>query len=117
MFYIKKISKIVDEITTFYLENSAKDVNVSVRIREEGVYIITSGKDPSISEDELKEIEKNINTKNREAEMEEYYWSLAGEGPSSENLSIVAVLVDTAGITYEKETNMVYINLFRKNTN
>lgn len=114
MLEIKKVSKLVDEITTFYLENKANNVKVKVRVREEGYYIETSAEHLDIPKKELKKIEENINTQNREKEMEEYYWKLAGIGPSSEKLSLVAIMVDTAGITLDEEKDIVYINLFRK---
>lgn len=114
MIQIKKISKLIDEMTTFYLENDANNITFGIRVRKEGVYIESSAEHINLTEEELRKIEENINTQNREAEMEEYYWKLAGEGPSSEKLSLVAIMVDTAGVSIDRENDRVYINLFRK---
>lgn len=112
---IKKVSKLVDEITTFYMEHRAKDININVQTKNDGTYIKSYAQNLNISREELHEIEHVINNQSRESEMEQYYWSLAGDGHSSADLLLVAVMVDNASITYDKENDQVNISLFRKN--
>ena len=51
-----------------------------------------------------------MNSTHREAETEEYYWYLAGEGRKSEEMSLVAIMVDEAQIYYEdKKLKMVFL--------
>ena len=46
----------------------------------------------------------------REAETEEYYWYLAGEGRKSEEMSLVAIMVDEAQIYFDdKRLKMVFL--------
>ena len=114
MYEMKKISKLTDEMVTFYLERKADNISVQISLKKEGTYISTSARNVTITERELKRIGENINKQNRLAEMEEYYWTLAGEGGSSIALSLVAIMVDSAEVAYHKDNNIVEINLFRK---
>lgn len=110
----KKISKMVDELVTFYLERDGKNIRLEIKQKPEGLYIISSGQNLNISKEELDRLEHTINTQNREAELEEYYWTLAGDRHSSEELSLIAVMVDTAGVSYDLDSDIVHISLFRK---
>ncbi len=111
---IKKISKLTDEMVTFYMERKADQISVQITQTKEGTHIATHARNVNISERELKRICENINKQNRLAEMEEYYWTLAGEGSSSIALSLVAIMVDSAEVAFRKDNNIVEINLFRK---
>lgn len=115
MYENKKISKIVDEILTYLLDKKAKDIKVKIEKNETFTMIQTTSTDVNISENELKKLYNYLNTTHREVEMEEYYWSLAGEGSFSHELSLVAIMVDIVEIHYEG--NELKMDFLRKNLN
>ena len=113
MYENKKISKIVDEVLTYLLDKNATEINVSIEKRKKYTIIYTTSQNVELSERELEDLGNFLNSTHREAETEEYYWSLAGEGNASEELGLVAIMVDIAEIYYEgKELRMDFL---RKN--
>lgn len=106
----KKISKMVDELTTFFLEHHPKSLNIKIQdLPDRGVITVEA--------EELDEMEECIEDLKqflsypREREMEEYYWELAGETDGSEELGLVGTMIDEATIGYDEEK--VVIELIR----
>lgn len=99
---VKKISKMVDELTTFFLEHEAKSLNIKIdNLIDREVIIVEA-----VALDDIKLCVKRLNrflSYPREFEMEEYYWELAGETDSSEELGLVGTMIDEANIGYEDD--------------
>lgn len=112
MYENKKISKIVDEAITYLLDREASNVDVSIKKEEDKYLIDFTAENVIINEESLKDLMNYLNTTHREAEIEEYYWSLAGEGRVSEELALVAIMVDEATVYYEGK--QLKMNLVRK---
>lgn len=98
MFENKKITKIADETATYFLNRDAFKVETLIEKTAEFTTIVVEAYGAVIEEEELIGLTKILNQKHREREMEEYYWTLAGEGQESEELALVAVMVDEAHI-------------------
>lgn len=110
MYENKKISKIVDEVITYLLDKNATDIQISIEKNENYAIIHSTSQNVELSEIELKELKDFLNSTHREAETEEYYWSLAGENRCSQELSLVAIMVDVAEIYYaDKELKMDFL--------
>ena len=108
---VKKIAKMIDEITTFFLEHHAKSLDIKITnlsdreiIRVEAVEL----DDVAVCVEDL----QRCLSYPRECEMEEYYWELAGETEGSEELSLVGTMIDEATVGYEKDR--VVLELMRK---
>lgn len=115
MYETKKVSKIVDEILTYLLDKGADNIEIKVEKKDEYTLINTTSQNIFLKDSQLDELKTFLNTTHREQEVEEYYWSLAGEGRFSHELSLVAVMVDIAEIYYKG--NILVMNLVRKNIN
>lgn len=100
MYENKKISKIVDEVVTYLLQNNADDIQVSIEKNENYTIIKTTSQNVQMTDEKLEELRTFLNSTHREAETEEYYWSLAGQGNSAHELSLVAIMVDVAEVYY-----------------
>lgn len=107
----KKIAKMIDEITFFFLEHQARNLNIKIDnlpdreiITVEAVALNNIG----LCTEEL----KNFLSYPRECEMEEYYWELAGEAEGPEELALVGVMIDEATIGHDKDK--VLLELIRK---
>jgi hypothetical protein len=110
MYENKKISKIVDEAVTYLLGREATYVGVSIEKGSDKVIITLVAENVNISKEALKDLKDYLNSTHREAETEEYYWYLAGEGRKSEEMSLVAIMVDEAQIYCDdKRLKMVFL--------
>ncbi|MGL5378590.1 hypothetical protein [Clostridium sp.] len=107
---IRKISKMIDELTTFCLENHADDVQINIKNLDDKEVI-------SVTAYHIKDIKsatakiRDFLSYPREREMEEYYWELAGEADRGEELGLVGSMIDEARIDYNEE--QLYIELIR----
>lgn len=108
---MKKLSKMVDELTTFCLEHQADDVQIQIKnLPDREVIIVKAYR--------MKDIDAAVNALTgflsypREHEMEEYYWELTGEADHREELGLVGCMIDEARIDYDSEK--IYIELVRK---
>lgn len=106
----RKIAKIIDELTTFCLEHGAEQIGITIKNEEDRTCIL-------LEVSHLNNIEKTILRLKEvlsypcERELEEYYWELAGESDSSEELSLVGTMIDEVTIDYDEE--MIKLELIR----
>ncbi len=107
----KKISKMVDEILTYFLfhYNSPAEIRVTPK---SGSYLLEF----TFSKVEMdkKEFEKLKNrlVSKRVPELEDYYWQLAGELDDSDELMLVAMMSDT--VEMKQDAGQVKIKVTRK---
>ena len=97
---IKKVSKIIDKLVTYFLHNGAKNIafNLTESIeRYELKFVIEDF--PEFAKD-LEEFESKISAR-KQPELENYYWQLAGEIENSNELNIVAMMCDDISFSYE----------------
>lgn len=107
---IKKIAKMVDELTTFFMEHHAKSLNIKINDLPDREVIAVEAVELDNLEACVGDL-KSFLSYPREREMEEYYWELAGETDGSEELGLVGTMIDEATIGYDEEK--VVIELIR----
>lgn len=97
---IRIISKIANEITSFYLEKGAESIKINITENDakNGYNIYTHGT-VNLTDSELKDIKKSMEI-HQDVEYSEY-WELIGEGETSEELTLVARICDSIHINYE----------------
>ena len=100
----KKLSKMVDELSTYCLERNVHKIKIELTNQPDRFLIELYAEGVKMTASELQNL-KNILSSHREVEMEEYYWSLAGQGHQSEELGLVASMTDSAEIDLS-ETNL-----------
>lgn len=109
----KKIVKIVAELTTYFLAIGADEISSSIaREGEEGTICFRANYDPSYGE-RLRDMEKCLNEQ-RNDEIGDIYWELAGSGdPGDTNqLLLVGMMIDKAEI--RMEDGFVNLKLHKK---
>ena len=96
---IKIVSKIVNEITSFYLEKNSENFQIKIEKNplKDGYIIFTQGF-TVLSDKEIKETEKLLII-HHDAEYYEY-WELMGEGDASNKLLLVARICDSIKMDY-----------------
>lgn len=108
----KKISKMSDEIMTFFLEHGANDITMQVRYLETESILKIKAKPIINVEPIVNMLQESLSTP-RQNEMEEYYWELAGESDASNELCIVGGMADVASIDYDEIMHEIEIELIR----
>lgn len=97
---IKVVSKIVNQITSFYLEKGVSIFQIHVnknKVKKE--YIISSFGKINLSEIEFHEMKKTLLIHNDEEYSE--YWELMGSGEAIDELILVARICDSITINYD----------------
>lgn len=106
----KKICKIIDEISLYFLRKGYNDFSMHISYDFENKTVITFNLGV-ISKDMDEKLKKFIGLK-REKEVEEYGWELLGESDSSADLEMIGLLIDSIDI--EIANNETRIILTRK---
>jgi hypothetical protein len=109
---IKKISKIIDEITTCFMHHFRATRFELVMNRSDSAFELTFVfKGIEITPDALKKLRAQL-IANRNPELENYYWQLTGELEDSNELALVCMMTDHIEIDY-KDGNL-FLKLRRK---
>lgn len=108
----QKIIRIVDELITLCYTMNCRDFNVDVKIQEGKELICLKAYIDDVNEKNLNDIKKLLNFP-RTHELEEYYWNLPGNDLSTNELNLVGMMIDDAIVNYDKESNLLQIELTR----
>ncbi|NDL66975.1 hypothetical protein [Anaerotalea alkaliphila] len=107
---IKKISRIVDELTTLFLRKDTREVDFKILLEDDRAIIRIVDYGTNFDDDFIEKFRKTLN-KQRQAEIEEYYWQLAGEIDQGDELILISAMIDEAKV--EKRDGNLYIELIR----
>ena len=75
----KKVTTIVDELTTFFFSVGSDDMVVKIKKKEDGFHIFFASSFDTKLQKAVEHLEENL-TKGRAPEIEESYWGLTGSG-------------------------------------
>lgn len=96
----EKLIKIMNELVNFCLQINMKDLKIQFSCHEHKGQISIEGYCDNPPMERLEDLEYILNSP-RQEELEEYYWSLVGDGYGYQELEMVGVLVDSGSISYE----------------
>lgn len=109
---VHKISKIVEEIIDFYYSHSSKNVDISIKDTSDS-FIIEFQSDKIVStSDKIDKFRELLNVQ-RQREMEEYYWQLAGNDLEGEEYNLVGMMVDKAEVEFKDPSLKVKLVRYR----
>ena len=106
----KKIARIIDELSTHYLERSPSKLNVCVDNLEDLFKISFEVFDVAYSDEEIESMLEILNEPRLPA-VETYYWTLTSESSDNSELSLIGTMIDKAEM-YFKDC-CLYVNLYR----
>lgn len=107
---IRKISKIVDELTTYFLMLGIKKIKSSILNNEDGFKIKIKLYDFDFNHPKINNVIEYLNFP-RQREIEECYWELAGESDRDDELCLVGIMTDKVEI--ERTDSKLVITLYR----
>lgn len=109
----KRISKMVDELVTYMFSIGATDISINIsdepdtyRIHLESNYLDKYRKN-------LDKLQKYLNYDKQE-EMEEYYWELAGDSDIDTELTLVGMMTDKAEIDFTGDRIKITLHRSKK---
>lgn len=106
---MKIISQIIQELSLFLMFHGYQDYRISFKKTDEKETFTISLKEKN--NHMLKIMEEKIN-REREQEIEAYYWELLGDMDSTSELEIMGLLIDS--FTVKELENGIEIELIRK---
>ncbi len=107
----KKITLIVDELLTLLLQDGSNEIDIKIEKQNQKTEITMIQHHCCHDQRFIERLRFNLNTP-RQKEVEGYYWQLAGENDSSDELYLVGTMVDQA--TVEKRGEDLFIHLVRE---
>ena len=99
---VKKITRLVDEVTSLLMRSGSNDINVRIK-RDSELSTITII-------DEISSLNDVLNIQ-RQCEVEEFYWELMGDDSHEDELFLVGSMVDKA--TVNKIDKDLHIVMYR----
>lgn len=107
---VKKISKIVDELMTFFLKEDTNEIDFSIKRESDKSIISITDYNTKFDDESIKQICETLNVQ-RQLEIEAYYWQLCGETDCDDELLLVGAMVDEVFV--EKVEGNLVIKLIR----
>ena len=108
---LKKIMKIVDEVTTYCMYHyKASRADISIERAAAHYAMRFRFSDLTLPDKALDKLREGL-ADDRNPELEDYYWQLAGEVENSNELALVALMTDEAEIS--SQGNNLEITLVR----
>ena len=104
---IKKICKIVDELTTLLLKEDTDEVDFKIKRTSKETKIYITDYNTKYTAEDIEELSMCLNVQ-RQHEVEEYYWQLVGECDNDSELTVIGAMIDDA-IVEIKDGNMYMI--------
>ncbi len=108
----KKVTTIVDELTTFFFSVGGSDMVVKIKQTPKGFEIFFASDFDVKMHRAVEHLEQNL-TRGRAPEIEESYWGLTGSGnyQDENELILVGAMIDSAEVHICE--GYVTLNLFR----
>ena len=110
---VKKITKLVDEVTSLLMKSGSNDINVHIKRDVDLTTITIIDHNTSYPDDEIASLDDVLNIQ-RQSEVEEFYWELMGDDSHEDELFLVGSMVDNA--TVNKIGNDLHIVMYRCST-
>jgi uncharacterized protein YjaG (DUF416 family) len=108
---IKKICKIVDELTTLLLKEDTNEVDFKIKKTDIDTTIYITDYNTKYQQADVEDLKQCLNVQ-RQHEVEEYYWQLVGECDNDSELTVIGAMIDKAEI--ELRDGNLYMVLVRE---
>ncbi len=107
----KKISKLVDELVTYFLHHYNSPAEISIVPESHRYTVKLAFSNVNMSDAEFNALNKRLVVK-RQPELEDYYWQLTGEVEDANEMLLVAMMCDS--IDLSREGNTIRLTLVRE---
>ena len=97
-----KSFKLITELAAFVFKAGGSEFDVHFKEKDQEIKITIESRIENLDLSNLRESLKGLNTV-RQSEVEEYYWELAGESDTFQELTLVGMMIDRAEFSYKDE--------------
>lgn len=106
----KKIAKLIDELTTMFLNTHTNKVEFSVEMLEDRSIIKLVDYNTNVTQERANYLNTAFN-KPRQPAIEEYYWQIMGSHDTEDEVTLLSMMTDAASV--EIRDGNLYIELLR----
>lgn len=114
---VKKITKLVDEVTSLLMRSGSNDINVHIKRNSDLSTITIIDYNSTYPDNEIISLNDVLNIQ-RQYEVEEFYWELMGDDSHEDELFLVGSMVDKATVNkIDKDLHIVmyrYLTKYKK---
>lgn len=107
----KKISKMIDELVTYFLHHYNAPTQLSIMPEADRYTVKLTFSNVEMSQAEYSALNERLVGK-RQPELEDYYWQLTGEVEDSNEMLLVAMMCDS--IDVKRDGTTIYLTLVRE---
>lgn len=108
---IKKLTKIIDELTTIFLINKATGIDIKLNKNKDVFLLEFSVSNLDFNRFSLEDFIEELDNK-REDNAEEYYWQLSGTNENLSELHLIGMMIDSFQVEVEK--NILNLKITRQ---
>jgi hypothetical protein len=108
---MKKIGRIIDELITSLLIEDTNELEIKIKTSNEETSIDIMDYNTHYTDEEAQRLDQLLNEQ-RQHEIEEYYWQLAGETDEGDELVLLSAMIDRAVV--EIKDGNLHLELIRK---
>jgi len=109
----KKTTKIIEELTMYFLSVGATEINTGLKKEEQRAIITFESDYHPDYEENLDSLEKYLKEPKNE-EMEDIYWELAGSGDPGESSQLLLIGLMTDDVKIERKDGRIFITLTKE---
>lgn len=91
--FIKKIGKIIDEISTYFMIKSCNDLKIQITNKDNLYKIEFEASGVTISKLEVEGLEESLSIPKQE-DIDEYYWQLNGSDEIEREFDLIGMMID-----------------------
>lgn len=107
----KKISLIINELVTLFLQMGTGNIDVAVNRSSDATEITFTQDQADYSEEFREKLFHSLNV-HRQVEVEAYYWQLMGDDDSDDELLLLGAMIDQAWVTQDQ--GILQVKVLRK---
>ncbi|MFU8780257.1 MAG: hypothetical protein ACNA71_04440 [Kiritimatiellia bacterium] len=106
---VKKVMKIADEVMTVCMYKYEPETSYFAAERSENGYdLIFRFRGVALRDEDVAYLRDRLSA-DRNPELEDYYWQLAGEVENSNELYLVALMTDLAEVSYDGDALLIHL--------
>lgn len=105
----KKTLRVMNDLMGYCYYLGAQDIHVDFSIHQPGADVTVQAAVPSIDKAKIDELSQLLNMP-RQREVEQNYWNISGEEQLDNELTLAAMMVDSAEVSYDNGTLTIHVH-------
>ncbi len=99
---LEKNMRIMEELVSFCTNRGSRDIDLNLSFSKDFTTITVRAKNTTVNQDDLDTLKEAL-CSDRQHEVEECYWNIAGEDYLGEELTLAGIMIDEATVEYNDD--------------